>query len=237
MIVNLIGCIFVLESEKNDNIRKNEIKKLKLLVDSNNLAPSFMFSNGDIKNTIKDNVNKILGTKVFHIEQVYSYSNDNIVNIVYLIVTNKDNITKLDSNYKLIDFNIIDNSTIIYGDNKYKYKTKEIEENNNIEYIHDIDVKDKVLNDNLVYILSSYKRIRTNIDNTDIIFKFMSDSFTLEDVRILYELIKDTSVDKSNFRKKIIKYCEKVDSNEQVKIGYRPSQKYRFKPLKGDIWL
>ena len=237
MQVNLIGCIFVLESEKNDNIRKNEIKKLKLLVDTNNLVPSFSFNNGDIKNTIKDNVYKILGTKVFHLEQVYSYSNDNIVNIVYLIATNIDNITKLDSNYKLIDFNIIDNNTIIYGDNKYKYKTKEIEENNNIEYIHDIDVKDKVLNDNLVYILSSYKRIRANIDNTDIIFKFMSKSFTLEDVRILYELIKDTSVDKSNFRKRIIKYCEKVDSNEQVKIGYRPSQRYRFKPLKGDIWL
>ena len=62
-------------------------------------------------------------------------------------------------------------------------------------------------------------------------------TFTLEDVRIVYELIKDTSVDKSNFRKKIIKYCEKVEEKKTEKKGYRPSQKYSFKPLKGDVWL
>ena len=65
----------------------------------------------------------------------------------------------------------------------------------------------------------------------------MGSSFTLEDVRILYELIKDTTVDKSNFRKKIIKYCEKVDIKDNIKSGFRPSQKYKFKPLKGDVWI
>ena len=65
----------------------------------------------------------------------------------------------------------------------------------------------------------------------------MGSSFTLEDVRIVYELIKDCSVDKSNFRKKIIKYCEKIDTSTNEKNGYRPSQRYKFKPLKGDVWL
>ena len=65
----------------------------------------------------------------------------------------------------------------------------------------------------------------------------MSKTFTLEDVRIVYELIKDCKVDKSNFRKKIIKYCEKTDSVDDTKIGYRPSQKYIFKPLIGDVWI
>ena len=236
MYVKLISCLFILESEKNDNIRKNDIKKIKLLVDNNNLIPYTEFTGGDIKDVIKDYIYKLIGTKKFHLEQVYTYSKDNIVNIVYLGITNIDN-TKINSSYKLIDFNIYNNKDILYGDNKYTYKTKEIEKNNNIEYIHDINVKDNIINENLVNVLTSYKRIRANIDNTDIIFKFMSDTFTLEDVRILYELIKDTSVDKSNFRKKIIKYCEKVDSDEHLKIGYRPSQRYKFKPLKGDIWL
>ena len=89
----------------------------------------------------------------------------------------------------------------------------------------------------MLNLLISYKRIRSNIDSTDIIFKFMGKTFTLEDVRIVYELIKDCSVDKSNFRKKIMKYCEKTDEIEETKNGYRPSQKYQFKPLKGDIWL
>ena len=104
-------------------------------------------------------------------------------------------------------------------------------------FIHEIEIKNKDIERILLNLLMSYKRIRSNIDNTDIIFKFMGSVFTLEDVRIVYELIKDKSVDKSNFRKRIIKYCEKIDLEEQTKNGFRPSQKYKFKPLKGDIWI
>ena len=85
--------------------------------------------------------------------------------------------------------------------------------------------------------LLSYKRIRVDVDTTDVMFKFMPKEFTLEDVRILYEIIKDEEVDKSNFRKKINKYCKKVDKITNDKSGYRPSQKYEFVPLKGDVWL
>ena len=74
------------------------------------------------------------------------------------------------------------------------------------------------------------------MDNSDIIFKFFGNSFTLEDVRIVYELIKEVNVDKSNFRKKIIKYCEEVYT-ETTKKGYRPSKTYKFKQIEGDIWL
>lgn len=49
--------------------------------------------------------------------------------------------------------------------------------------------------------------------------------------------MKDKNVDKSNFRKKIIKYREKIDTKDLVKKGYRPTQKYKFKPVKGDAWL
>ena len=34
MQINLVSCIFVLDSEKNDNIRKNDVKKLKVLVNN-----------------------------------------------------------------------------------------------------------------------------------------------------------------------------------------------------------
>lgn len=100
---------------------------------------------------------------------------------------------------------------ICFGENWYKYQTKEVEDNNNIEYIHIIETEDKELRKSLLNLLISYKRIRNNADNTDILFKFMAKTFTLEDVRMVYEIIKDISVDKSNFRKKIMKYCEKVD--------------------------
>ena len=238
MQVNIVSCVFVLDSEKNENIRKNDVKKIKVLLNTDNELPIFSIKNTDLKKQTKDYVSNIIGTNFFHLEQVYAMDYKNAVDVIYLGITNKDSINELDSGYKLVDFNVIDNKLILLDDKEYEYKTKEIEDNNNIEYIHEINNDNTEINRYLLDLLISYKRIRSNIDNTDIVFKFMGNTFTLEDVRIVYELIKNCSVDKSNFRKKIIKYCEKTDDNtSNTKNGYRPSQKYKFKPLKGDAWV
>ena len=57
-----------------------------------------------------------------------------------------------------------------------------------------------------------------------------------DDMTIVYEMIKEVCVDKSNFRKKIVKYCVETDVDIPKK-GYRPSKMYTFKVLKGDVWL
>ena len=237
MQINLVSCIFVLDSEKNDNIRKNDVKKLKVLVNNNNELPTISIEGNEIKKQARNRISRIIGSNIFHLEQVYTMDYKSDIDIIYLGVTNIDNISELKEDYKLVDFEIKDNSLIILDNKEYEYKTIELEDNNNIEYVHDIKIKDEQVKRTLMNLLISYKRIRNNIDSTDIIFKFMGSSFTLEDVRIVYELIKDCSVDKSNFRKKIIKYCEKVDSSTSEKNGFRPSQRYKFKPLKGDVWL
>lgn len=234
MQINIVTTIFVLDSEKNSNIRKNDIKKIKVI--ANEKLPSFLYEGNDLKKEVKKYISSIIGSNKYHLEQVYTMDYEDSIDIIYLGITNKENI-KLKKGYNLLDFDIIDNNKIVFDNNKYEYKTKEVVDDNNIEYIHDIKVKDEDIRRILMSLLISYKRIRSNIDNTDIIFKFMSSTFTLEDVRIVYELIKDCTVDKSNFRKKIIKYCEKVEEVVDSKNGFRPSQKYRFKPLKGDIWL
>ena len=237
MKINIVNCIFILDSIKNDNIRKNDIKKIKVLVDLNNNLPSFEYTSGDLKNKNKSFISKLIGSNTFHLEQVYTLDNNKSIDIIYLSITNVDNITKLDKDYKLVDFSLIDNKKIILDEETFKYETKEIVDGNNIEYIHEIDTKDPIKNKSILELLISYKRIRSNIDNTDIVFKFMPSIFTLEDVRIVYELIKDTTVDKSNFRKKIIKYVEETEMISDEKNGFRPSKKYKFKPLKGDVWV
>ena len=237
MQINLVSCLFVLDSDKNDNIRKNDVKKLKVLVNNNNELPTISIEGNEIKKQVRKSISSIIGSNIFHLEQVYTMDYKSDIDIIYLGVTNIDNISELKEDYKLVDFEINDNSLIILDNKEYEYKTIELEDNNNIEYVHDIKIKDEQVKRTLMNLLISYKRIRNGIDSTDIVFKFMGSSFTLEDVRIVYELIKDCSVDKSNFRKKIIKYCEKVDSTTNEKNGYRPSQKYKFKPLKGDVWL
>lgn len=237
MKINLIGCLFALESERNENIKKNDIKRLKVLVDKDNKLPSFNFKGTNIKDDIKNNISELIGTTTFHLEQVYTNSYKDNIEIIYLAITNVDNIKDLNSKYNLVDFKIEDNKKVYLGDIKVDYKTVEKIQDNNIEYIHEVKTKDEIIERNILNLLMSYKRIRANIDSTDIIFKFMPKSFTLEDVRNVYELVKDTTVDKSNFRKKIIKYCEKADEKTTIKTGYRPSQRFTFKPLKGDIWL
>ena len=209
MQINLVSCIFILDSEKNENIRKNDIKKLKVLVNNNNELPIISVGGNEIKKQVRNSISSIIGSNIFHLEQVYTMDYKNDIDIIYLGVTNIDNISELNGNYKLVDFKIKDNSLIVLDNKEYEYKTIELEDNNNIEYIHDIKIKDEQVKRTLMNLLISYKRIRNSIDSTDIIFKFMGPSFTLEDVRIVYELIKECSVDKSNFRKKIIKYCEK----------------------------
>ena len=242
MNINLVCPIIVLDNELSSNIRKNDIKKLKLLVlkKNNSLVSTRLTEVKGIKDTLKETIKKIIGSDKFHLEQVYTlgeeeYYIDKSIDVIYLAITNIDNIKNLDKNYTLIDFEIKDNN-IVFGKDKYSYKTKEKIKNNNIEYYHDIKVSDLTLKKELLEILISYKHLRSKIDYSDIIFKFMGDTFTLEDVRIVYELIKEKTVDKSNFRKKIIKYCEEV-SIESSKKGYRPSKIYKFKVLKGDVWL
>ena len=236
MQVKLTMCLFVLESKKNDNIRKNDIKTIEVLTDKNNVLPTIIYNGKDMKSEAKKEITRLIGAKTFHLEQVFTYGYDNEVEIIYLGIINREYIKKIADGYKLVDFKIENNDMIYFGDKKYAYVTREIIENNNVEYIHEIEAKKKDIKRNLLNILTAYKRVRSNIDNTDILFKFLGSSFTLEDVRIVYEMVKDRNVDKSNFRKKIVKYCEKVDE-ESSTTGYRPSQKYRFKPLKGDAWL
>ena len=236
MKINLVSCLFVLDSEKNTNIRKNDIKTIKVLVDKNNKLPTTVCKSVGMKQQVKDTVSSIIGSNIFHIEQVFTMDYSDSIDVIYLCATNIENVNLKDG-YKLVDFKIVGNKQIIFDDNSYNYKTIEKEENNNMEYIHEILVKDDELKRLLFNLLISYKKIRSNIDLTDIIFKFMSKTFTLEDVRMVYELIKDCTVDKSNFRKKIIKYCELTDSKDETKNGFRPSQKYKFKPLEGDAWV
>lgn len=237
MKVNLICCLFVLDSDRNDNIRKKDIKKIKVLITKNNELPEINFCGNDMKKQVRKNISTIIGTEVFHLEQVFTMDYENSLDVLYLGVTNIDNIKKLNDDYKLIEFKVENNNIVQFGDSVYKYETIELEGNNNIEYIHEIECSDENIKRNILNLLISYKKIRSNIDTTDIIFKFMGNSFVLEDVRMVYGIIKDSKVDKSNFRKKIKKYCEKIDEKEDTKNGYRPSEKYRFKPLKGDIWL
>lgn len=243
MNLSIVGCVFVLDNEVNVNKKKNDIKKLKVLVnkDTKELVKCDFTKELGIKDNIRNKIETIIGSDKFHLEQVYilgekKFFDDNSIDVLYMGLTNVCNIKKLDSNYELIDFNIIKNNEMVVGDNSYKYKTERVLKGGSLEYYYKIKVDDVRLEKILLEIMIVYKYLRSRMDSTDICFKLLSEEFTLEDVRIVYELIKDVNVDKSNFRKKIVKYCTKVEDVEDKK-GFRPSQKYKFNPNSVRDWI
>ena len=60
MQINLVSCIFVLDSEKNDNIRKNDVKKLKVLVNNNNGLPTISIEGNEIKKQVRKSISSII---------------------------------------------------------------------------------------------------------------------------------------------------------------------------------
>lgn len=243
MELSIVGCLFVLDTKKNENKKKNDIKTLKIVVDktTKELIRNPFDSSLDIKDTIRNKIEKIIGSSAFHLEQVYTvgeskFYEDNKVDIIYMALTNKENIKNLDDNYELLDFEVLNNNQILFGNQEISYQTEKKIISGSLEYYHQIKVDSLTLEKELLELLIAFKQLRFKMDNTDVCFKLLPRVFTLEDVRIAYELIKGIQVDKSNFRKKIIKYCEKVDMTVTDK-GYRPSQLYKFNPTSVDTWL
>lgn len=241
MIFNIDCCFFVLESVENENKRKNDIKKLKVLVDKNNNLVSVSFNKElSLKDTIRNKIRDVIGSDVFHLEQVYTLGETKFyntgVNVIYLGITNISNIKKLDSNYRLVDFSVIANKEVLFDDKVIDYKTKVKKSQNNLEYYHEIKVNEVDVEKKLIELLTSYKQIASKMDYSDIMFKFLPKYFTLEDVRIVYEMIKNVTVDKSNFRKKIMRYCKETEKVISDK-GYRPTHLYEFVLDETDIWV
>ncbi len=234
---------FVMDVLDNENVRRNNEPKLKLLVDKNdNLFEVKYDDKKDIKVQIREEVGKVLElTRDFQLEQVFTladslYYGDDKLSIIYIALLNKESIKDIKDGYKLVDFDIEVSSRITIGENSYDFRTVQEITENNISYIHQFEVSNKLVEKQLMMTIIAYKYLKSRIDTTDIIYKLLPSRFALEDVRLLYELISGRSVDKSNFRKKIIGYCRKTDEIRSDK-GYRPTQLYEFQVNENDIWL
>ncbi len=243
MNISVVACLFVLDNEVNNNIKKNDIKSLKVVI--NKKTGDLIRVKFDEKSTLKELMRKefkeVIGNDKVHLEQVYTFGeskffDDKNIDVIYMGLANINDIRKLSDDYELINFDVQNNKEIIFGKNKYYYSTERRKKYGYVEYYHDIDIDDLFEEKLLLELITAFKHLRSRVDHTDVCFKLLPEIFTLEDIRIVYEMIKGINVDKSNFRKRIIKYCEKVDMVAGDK-GYRPSQMYKFNPDSIEIWL
>lgn len=242
MIINLTCVMLVLETTQNPDIRKNDIQKIKMLRHRITHGIPCVIANAsdDIKEQMRRTLSDIINVDSFALEQVYAMGDkkymapNGSVDIIHLGIINGTLIHKINSEYELIDISIQHNEIKI-GDNKYTFRTIE-KIGSAVEYLFETNASDINTDKTLVEILSAWKHLRNRIENTDTIFKFMPDEFTLETTRQVYEIISGQHVDKSNFRKKITKYCTEIP-NKTAHRGHRPGKIYTFNPKTGDSWL
>lgn len=65
-----------------------------------------------MKKQIRESISSIIGSDIFHLEQVFTMSYENSVEVIYLGITNRENIVRLDQDYRLTHFELKDNSMI-----------------------------------------------------------------------------------------------------------------------------
>ena len=83
--------------------------------------------------------------------------------------------------------------------------------------------------DHLKIIQTAHSQLRDTLEETPIAFQLLPEMFTLTELQKVYELIESKSLDKRNFRKKILLGGLLVETGQYKKEGrHRPASLYRF---------
>ena len=74
----------------------------------------------------------------------------------------------------------------------------------------------------------AHQRIRNKLDYTNVGFELLQERFTLTELQSVHEAILGQSLDKRNFRRKIIQRGIVKATKEWQRTGRKPAQLYRF---------
>ncbi len=74
----------------------------------------------------------------------------------------------------------------------------------------------------------AHQRIRNKLDYTNVGFELLPDRFTLTELQLVHEAILGESLDKRNFRRKIIQKGIVTPTKEWQRAGRKPAQLFRF---------
>ena len=92
----------------------------------------------------------------------------------------------------------------------------------------DVNKPDKLVIDHASIVAETRKMLVTELQNLPVASSLLPDSFTLNELRGLYEAILDRCIDRGTFRRKILKQevVEQIDKRQDA-LG-RPSHLFRF---------
>ena len=229
--VNFNAVVLKCTRIKSSDIKKTDDFKLEVLATENlNLVKTEFDGKSRTKQLINDKLKNYIDKEPKYLQQVYAKGEDNIskgnrdIDIVYLAIVPED--TQAKNGYKFCEV-FCDEKYLIVDNKKFEYTLYQ-ESSFSKEKYHNIICDDPIKKNQLLMIMLALKYIKNNIENFDILFEFLTNTFTLEQAHKVYVMLKMQNYDKSNFRKKFIPNCEKLD----IKIdnqGFRPTYLYKEK--------
>ena len=84
--------------------------------------------------------------------------------------------------------------------------------------------------DHAEIIALAHRRLVAKLDYSTIAFQFMAASFTLSEVQRVYEILLNASLDKRNFRKRVLGLgCLEATGLQRRNGNHRPAREYRLK--------
>jgi hypothetical protein len=85
-------------------------------------------------------------------------------------------------------------------------------------------------------LMTAMESLRSRMQLSPVGFQLLPPKFTLSQLQTLYETVYDTSFDKRNFRKKVLKlrYIIALDE-KQTQVSHKPARLYRFSRQKYEV--
>ena len=94
---------------------------------------------------------------------------------------------------------------------------------------HSIAKLKKLVFDHYKILTACFQRLKGRVRERPVGFELLPPKLTLTELQHLYESILETSLDKRNFRKKILSMNLLLDLNEmQEGVAHRPARLYKF---------
>lgn len=78
-------------------------------------------------------------------------------------------------------------------------------------------------------------RLKYKMEYTNVIYGLMPEKFTLSELQKVYEIILERSLDKRNFRRKILSLDLIKEAGTEIGVAHRPSKLYSFTDKKRKI--
>ncbi len=244
--------IVSVSEEYNDNYRKNNEKKMSILLVKRNDYPykdKWCLPGGFVNpetETLEECAKRVLKTETnlsnIYIEQLYTFDSlerdprCRVVSTSYIALIDKNRLSdKVNQNASWFNVSLYDNKedtiNVVLDNGKETIKfsiSKKLRELSTDRYSFKVKENEKLAFDHPLVIVSGIERLKNKINYTDIVFNMMPTYFTLGELQQVYEVILGKKLLDPAFRRVI---ANKVEKTDKIKTGggHRPSVLFKYK--------